>query len=314
MSGVLRFSEVEDAAGLASYVLARSLTADLVTEDRFLRQVQLDPNFRKEGCHFAFIDEEPVGCCISVARRVPVEGQIIDQDRGYLWVMGVLPEFEGKGIGSELLRRAEEYLRSAGKKVCMASCYSPGYFWPGVDVKAYSRGLSFLLNRGYEEVYRPISCQTCLLNLAKPSWVNDFEVKAEALGIQFSHDPRFYTSQTLRFARTEFGPDWAKFFRDSVLRQLDGDLRTGTVVAVQGGEVLGFAHFDGERFGPIGIGQHSRGKGLGQILMWKALERQRAAGFENSWFMWSDDKTLDRLYRHAGFEIVRRFALLRKVL
>ncbi len=308
------YKELDDAAKSAAAVLAGSLTADSINEDRFVRQVQLDPNFRREGSICAYEGGRPIGYCLTVARQVPVEGEMTDPERGYLWLLGVLPEHQDKGVGTELLRRAEDYLRRSGKKVCMASCYSPGYFWPGVDVEAYAKGLSFLLKRGYEEVYRPISCQTSLVDLTKPDWVLESEAKAEAQDIRFIQDPRLHLPEILSFAKDKFGPDWAKFYRDSALRQLDGDKRTGLVAAIQGDEVLGFAHFDGERFGPIGVDPNARGKGLGQILMWKILEQQKAAGFEVSWFLWSDDKTLDRLYRHAGFEIVRRFAVLKKLL
>jgi GNAT superfamily N-acetyltransferase len=311
---MLTFRQLDDAAAVVPQVLGPSLNRDVISEERFLRHVVLDPNFRKEGSIFAFDGEKPVGYCLTVARQVPVEGEIADPDRGYLWLMGVLPDYQNRGIGTELLKQAEAYLQSQDRKICMASCYSPGYFWPGVDVDAYGTALEFLLKRGYEEVYRPISCQTKLADLEMPGWVADLHSKAEAAGIVFSQNPRHHLPAILKFAKEEFGPDWARFFRDSALRVLDGDKRTEFFVAHSGDKVLGLAHFDGERFGPIGVSASVRGRGLGQILMWKVLEQQRAAGFKVSWFLWSDDKTLDRLYRHAGFEIDRRFALLRKLL
>lgn len=311
---MVNYRQLDDAAPVAVSVLERSLERDSFSEDQFLRQVLLDQNYRNQGSVFAFVDDQPVGYCLTVARHVPVEGELIDPDRGYLWLMGVLPEFRRQGIGSELLRQAESYLVQEGRKVCMASCYSPGYFWPGIDVDAYSDGLEFLLKRGYEEVYRPISCQTDLTQLSMPEWVAGLERKAELRGIQFSQDPRQNLLQILTFAKNEFGPDWARFYRDSALRQLDGDTRTGFTVAHHCGKILGIGHFDGERFGPIGVAYPARGKGLGQILMWKVLKQQKNIGCQVSWFLWSDDKTLDRLYKHADFEVVRRFALLRKIL
>lgn len=311
---MVTFRQLDDAAAVAIKVLGPALARDSITEERFLRQVQLDPNFRKEGSIFAFHGDLPVGYSLTVARQVPVEGELTDPDRGYLWLMGVLPEYRNRGIGTQLLAQAEAYLKGQGRKVCLASSYSPGYFWPGVDVDAYALGLDFLLKRGYEEVYRPISCQASLSDLVIPHWVGDLHRKAEAAGVEFSQNPRLHLPAILKFAKDEFGPDWARFYRDSALRVLDGDKRTGFVVAHEADKVLGIAHFDGERFGPIGVSASARGRGLGQILMWKILELQRASGFKVSWFMWSDDKTLDRLYRHAGFEIVRRFALLRKLL
>ena len=48
--------------------------------------------------------------------------------------------------------------------------------------------------------------------------------------------------------------------------------------------------------------------------MFRTLQAQRDAGFRAAWFLWSDDKTADRIYNGAGFREVRRFALMRKEL
>ena len=46
--------------------------------------------------------------------------------------------------------------------------------------------------------------------------------------------------------------------------------------------------------------------------MYATLRAQREAGFRAAWFLWSDDKTAERLYTGAGFKETRRFALLKK--
>ena len=93
-----------------------------------------------------------------------------------------------------------------------------------------------------------------------------------------------------------------------------GDPPTRLFAAVEKGMVIGFSHYDNERFGPIGVAASQRGRGLGQVLMYRTLAAQRDAGFRAAWFLWSDDKTAAKLYNGAGFREVRRFALLRKEL
>jgi mycothiol synthase len=78
--------------------------------------------------------------------------------------------------------------------------------------------------------------------------------------------------------------------------------------------VVGFSHYKGERFGPIGVDPEERGKGIGQRLMFATLNAQRDAGHRTSWFLWSDERTANRLYNGAGFKLARTFALLRKQL
>jgi len=53
---------------------------------------------------------------------------------------------------------------------------------------------------------------------------------------------------------------------------------------------------------------------LGQVLMYETLRAQQLAGLRTAWFLWSDDKTAQRLYRGAGFKEIRRFALMKKSL
>jgi mycothiol synthase len=91
-----------------------------------------------------------------------------------------------------------------------------------------------------------------------------------------------------------------------------GESPSRLIIAHRAGEVLGFSHHDAERFGPIGVATSQRGRGLGHVLMFETLEAQKRAGLHRAWFMWSDDKTAQRLYNVAGFKEMRRFALMRK--
>ena len=84
------------------------------------------------------------------------------------------------------------------------------------------------------------------------------------------------------------------------------------MIAIDRGTVVGFSHYENERFGPIGVAATERGRGVGQVLMYQTLCAQRAAGFRCAWFLWSDDKTAAKIYTAAGFREARRFALMKK--
>jgi GNAT superfamily N-acetyltransferase len=93
----------------------------------------------------------------------------------------------------------------------------------------------------------------------------------------------------------------------------------GIVLAIDrarpfGPEVVGFSHFNGNRFGPIGVAKAARHRGVGQVLAWDTLMAQRSAGFASAYFLWSDDETARRLYDGLGFVVARRFTVLRKTL
>ena len=62
-----------------------------------------------------------------------------DGKTGELWVIAVLPEYEGKGIGSELLAKVEAWLHSLGWKEI--------WLWTSSDPK--KRAFSFYSKRGW---------------------------------------------------------------------------------------------------------------------------------------------------------------------
>ena len=302
-----------DLAGMLD-VLARTLTADPISEQRFARQVLLDPNFRREGALVAQAGGNVVGFCLAIARQVPLENAPSDAERGYITLIGVLPEHQRRGIGSELLARAEEYLKAQGRKMVMVSSYAPGYFIPGVDVRAYETGLKFFANRGYAEVYRPLAMQVDLWDWSVPGWVREKELELTGAGVTVEMWTAELARPLIEFAQAEFPGDWVRVVRETGQKILAGDSPNRLMTVMENGKVVAFSHYENERFGPIGVAASQRGRCLGQILMYRTLEAQRTAGFRCAWFLWSDDKTAARLYNGAGFKETRRFALLRKEL
>jgi len=296
-------------------VLAQAMHADAIPEARFTRQVLLDPNFRAEGAPVAVLGERVIGFCLAIARQTPLENAPSDAERGYVTLMGVAGGEQRRGLGSQLLAAAEGYLRSQNRKLVMVSSYAPGYFIPGVDVNAYAPALAFFAKNGYSEVYRPLAMQTSLWDLRQPEWVGERACKLAGEGVTIAPFNAGVTLPLIEFARREFPGDWVRVVREAIGRIVgQGDSPSRLIAAVDRGEVVGFSHYENERFGPIGVAASQRGRGVGQVLMYRTLFAQRDVGFRAAWFLWSDDKTAARLYNGAGFKEVRRFALLRKEL
>jgi GNAT superfamily N-acetyltransferase len=229
-------------------------------------------------------------------------------------LISVEPAQQRQGVGGRLLAQAEAYLKSQGRAAVMVSSYAPGYFIPGLDVKAHAGGLKFFTKHGYAEVYRPIAMEASLWDLNVPAWVTE---KRRAFDVR-PFEPAL-ALPLLDFARREFPGDWVRVVRETAARIIAGDSPSRLLVAIDhgsgaGGEIVGFSHYENERFGPIGVAASQRGRGIGQILMFATLQAQRDAGFRAAWFLWSDDKTAERIYNAAGFRETRRFALMKKTL
>lgn len=295
-------------------LLQQSLPADPISRSLFVRKVLIDPNFAPEGAPVAVINGQVVGFGLSIARRLPLEDAAPDWDRGYITLLAVHPGWQRRGIGYQLLQRMEDYLRSRERKLALVSPYAPNYFTPGVDVKAYEGGLRFFLKHGYQEVYRPISMDCNLLNLRVPEWVQQRERELAREGVLVEHYRPQLIPALFRFLKAEFPGDWQRFAREAIARIEQGDTPTRLWIAHEMGEVVGYSHFEGERFGPIGVSQEHRGRGIGQVLMYRTLQSMRLQGLHTAFFMWSDDRTAEKLYHAAGFVETRRFALLRKEL
>jgi mycothiol synthase len=306
----------EDTERIAALLLA-ALPNDPVHVERLVTQVLLDPNFDNQGAIVAVDGGCVVGFCLAIARKVPMENAPPDDERGYITIFGVAESHGRSGVGSSLLDTAEAFLRFRERSHVWVSAYSPGYFWPGVDVDMYSSALDFLVGRGYGEVYRPIGMECPLWRLERPKWLPRLVGEG-----RYENDVRITTCSPdlvrplIEFLERVFKGDWVRFARDGLREIYSGRADPRRVlVAVTGQDaptVVGFAHHDRERFGPIGVDPDARGQKIGQLLMFETLEAQRAQGFRTSWFLWSDDKTHERLYRSAGFREVRRFALMRK--
>src|SRR3954470_23841024 len=122
MTFTIRPYQSDDLRGVLS-VLAESMTADAISEAKFVRQVLLDHNFRAEGAPVATVGDRVAGFCLAIARQVPLENAPPDADRGYITLMGVGPEFRRRGIGTALIDAAENYLRAQNRTLAMVWPY-----------------------------------------------------------------------------------------------------------------------------------------------------------------------------------------------
>lgn len=288
-----------------SKLLACLLPLDQIDVPLLTRQILLDTNFREAGSFVGYRDDEPVAYCWAVKRQVPLENAPDDSDRGYIVTFGTKPEAWSGELANALLETAESYLKSAGCTSCWISPYAPGYFTPGLED---AKTVEFLLRVGYEVSSRPLAMQLDLTTLQVPAHVK------EGPGVEIRTYEPGLTIPLLRFAEETFQGDWVRFARDAARDILRGDNPGRLQIAIVDGRVVGFAHYQGGRFGPIGVARELDGTGIGSMLMLRTLEAMRTNGTERAWFMWTDDRTAARFYAPWGWKEWRRFSVLMKPL
>ncbi|MCW3098289.1 MAG: GCN5-related N-acetyltransferase [Chthonomonadaceae bacterium] len=313
-------------------LLRQSLPQEPITDTSFTRKVVLDPNFDASGALVAHDDAgEVLGFLLALTRRRPLEDGPDDTDRGWITLFAVADTARRQGTGTALFDRAEAWLWERGCATVSISPYAPNYWTPGVDEAAYPEALAFLQQRGYTTVSRPLSMDASLTGgWSVPDWGKERRAELSRQGIEVV---KFYSRNALPltdFLRREFPGDWQRYLRETMLDIVAGrrppdelTLAWGVADRRPPGELtpawerstlIGFAQSEGERFGPFGVADAVRGRGVGAALLFHTLEGMQARGHHNAWFLWTDDKTADRLYRGAGFRETRRYAVMRKML
>jgi GNAT superfamily N-acetyltransferase len=291
-----------------------ALVADPISATTWRLKVLLDPNFDREGCLVAEVDGEVRGFLLSLVRRVPFFGQGYDPEDAWITAFGVAPGWEGQGIGSALLDAALERLKGLGRTRIALSPYVPNYFTPGADAKAYARGIEFLTKRGFEVVERPISMRAELTGFRIPETIEERAVALREEGVELRPATPADIVPVLDFIPRHFSWDWHREASGIFTDLFAGDPRfVGMIVAIQDGEVLGYAEHRGERFGPFGVHTQLRSRGIGRVLLAMTLLEMLKKNFHAAWFLWTGEDAA-RLYSQVGFHEVRRFAVLRKEL
>lgn len=207
----------------------------------------------------------------------------------------------------------EAHAGASGVNRILYGPYIPSYVTPGVDVAAYADALAFLNAIGATEGARPVSMKVDLTGYHAEANVDQRESNLSSDSIIVRPVKAADILPLLGFLEEHF-PHW-KGDAISVLGNLFGrDPRTVTMhVTEDNGEIIGYAQTRSERFGPFGVNEAYRGRGVGAVLRSRTLRAMRAQGFHCGWFLWTSDRTA-RLYQQHGFREVRRFAMVSKTL
>jgi mycothiol synthase len=296
----------------------RSLPQDPISPEVFRARVLLDPSFRPEDARVAWQGDELIGFALAVARRLPLAGSELESEQGWITVFFVTPEQRNRGIGCALLESAEKRLAGLGRARVDFSSYAPNYFLPGVDPVAYPEGLALLEKRGYRVLYSPVAMDRSIVGYSYPDQVAMLELEREQEGYRFEPLSDPFVAETIRFAADRFNADWGRALREALLKGIP--LNRVLICLAPGGGVVGFCLFGGydglsDRFGPFGVDESQRGKGLGKVLLHRCMHAMRQEGIHNLWFLWTGETSpAGQLYLKAGFTVTRKFHVMRREL
>ncbi len=293
----------------------RVLVADRISPATWRAKVLLDPNFDPELCLVAESDGTVVGICYAVVRRVPYFNVAVQPEQAWITALAVDTDQQRRGIGGRLLDTCLDRLRARGCQEISVSPYVPHYFAPGVDIDAYPAGVRFLENYGFSVVSRPVGMSADLEGYVVPSEVRAAAERVRASGIIIRPAEPRDILPTLALIRRHFSWDWWREAQE-VFRELfcGHSEAVGMVVARRGDQVIGYAQHRGEHFGPFGVDPSLRGEGIGRVLLAEILVGMNALGYHCAWFLWTGEKAARGVYAACGFQIRRRFAVMKRTL
>lgn len=287
-----------------------TLYRDMISPERFRLMVILDANLDPDGFLVAEAGGQVVGFLLGLVRRHPMEGLGLQEDRGWITAMAVDPHFQGQGLGSALLTMALDWFRTRGRRRVDVSPYVPYYFMPGPDVDAYPMGVRLLEEHGFTVFSQCVGMSRSLYDFRTPPDVRAAEAQARAEGIRVEFFEPKYLVRLLAFLGEHFPGDWPRVIRERIQRRDPWD---EILVCLHGEQVVGFAQYEGERFGPFGVAPGYRGKRLGTLLFYKAGERMKQKLRRHMWLAWSAGEP-QRFYERHGLKIDRRHVLMKKEL
>ncbi|MGV8845937.1 GNAT family N-acetyltransferase [Tessaracoccus sp.] len=313
MSVIYRGFRAGDLQHLADLTQS-AMPRDAVSPERLAENVLLDVNFDPAGL---IIATDADGTIVGFVYATHTEkGVPSKSENGYLTIGCVHPDHQRRGIGSELISRATQHLRERGATSITVAGYPHAYFAPGVDESAYPELARFLTQHGFEPAGTAAAMHIDLDRYAIPQRVQDLVQRRRDEGYAFTTAHWDDLPELISFASEKLAADWGHVVREAALRSGHGGRRT-LIAREPGGNIVGFATYGAiggaiERFGPFGVDETCRGAGLGRVLLHLTLTQMRAEGAHGGWFLWTgEDSPAGLLYLSAGFEVVRRFTVLR---
>ena len=308
---MIRAYRGEDIAEIIE-IWNKALPEHQTNERLFIKNVLLDMNFDPEGFLVALRSGKPVGFVWAIVRSFPIDvGAVVDEDRGYLNVLALKDEVDVLGgVGEELIKAAEKYIFSRGKKKILVSGYTPNYVYPGQNAR-YQSYLELYKRHGYTEQKRNFSIKIDLSAFKENAEIESLISKRAGEGYELCH----LTPELIPALLSSVAPGWRHRYRRLLNECYDYE-RFCIIkkdCEIVGSAIWGDPYSNPERFGPYGVSEKYRGLGLGKMLLYYTLKTMKDKGLSYAWAQSTPSSgAAAAVYEKLGFERCDEFITLAK--
>jgi GNAT superfamily N-acetyltransferase len=205
-----------------------------------------------------------------------------------------------QGVGTALLKDAEEEIGKGGASRVIVAAEAGNYFTPGV-VTSDMATLEFFAQRGFAQRSVTDNLETALTK-------NELLDPARAEGTRRARPDE--KDRVLAFIEREFGAIW----RFECTPAFSPDL-PNMFISEQDGQITGFAAHDANNrglgfFGPTGVMESRRGRGTGRALVVASLLDLSRLGHDRAIIPWTD--ALEFYRKSCGARVGHRFIAIEK--
>ncbi len=262
------------------HFLNRSLELDFITMHMLERCTVRDPNYSQDDVYLALEGGELKGLVI-IAERTASPEELVEKHRDVLWIkaLAIPKEQRGMGLFNKLMEAVFWEAEQRDKMEIRVADFASWYFHPGIDVN-YEFYLQNYLKSGFTKIGDVVDYHLDLKCFNVPYRVIELERKLISQNYRFRHASKI-GEVNLRsltdFIKKKFSPCWA-IEAEMALREPDGGL---WIVFNGEDRLVGFAAYgalEPNWFGPVGVVNGERGKGIGTVLLYRALMSMRLNG------------------------------------
>jgi len=282
-------------------LIAAALPHSRVQEGR-LRQLYSGPHASSTEATVALADGRAVGFVTAIYKTAP-DGRP-DSDAGYVTALAVDPDYERSSLGTDLLARAENYLKSRGLVRVLATAFPGFYFFPGIDVR-YAFLTDLFTRAGFRVRGEPVDMKVTWEQYEPPSWLQEAETSVARQGLVIDHARQEHHAAFVNFMEKHFPGPWCERAKAHMASGEDLDR---AVLVLDGKDVVGFVRFgaSGDRgsIDSIGVRPDMRGKKLGSVLLARALQGMANRGATMGYFGYTG---AIRFYETVGAQVIRRY-------
>jgi len=267
-------------------ILNRGLERDFIRPYTYQRVLKDDPNADSNFILLAIKQDDLIGVLIGV-RRTKSPEEVIEKQKEMAWVKAIAipPEKRNRAVFNALYSRFEQLVREDGRKLIRFGDFASWYFFPGIDV-LYEYYLENLMSVGFKKVGEVVNYELDLTRFYIPARIMRIENKLVNNHFFFRKARLEEKGELVSWVRDVFSPFWA--YEVSCGLRKSG---TSVWLAEHEGEIVGFAAYsvlEPDWFGPIGVDQKERGKGIGTVLLYKALNSLRLDGHRLVTIPWTE--------------------------